>query len=420
MKFKQLRFITSGFMQQYRGGVWLCVLSLAFASALLMSTGAIRAQAQQAFSQADCGFNAVIGPRGSRLQLVLNSLFHLDQSVGVMPWHRYQAIKQDRRVEEAYPITVGDNYRGFRIVGCERAMFEEHHFSDAGLARLQGEGVLFDPYRAEAVLGSFVARELELELGDTFHSYHGLEFVESEKHDLEYTVVGILEPSNTPLDRAIWVPLESYYRMPGHALHGSGEEYIPQAGVAIPDEHKEVSAVLCRIVPSAGFDLNFALNRSSTDLTFAFPVAVIVSDLFDQLQWVEAVLGLIALLVFLLAAMFMITILLQHLRHQERDFLLLRSLGARRFDINAIILLEALRIGFRSVLCAFVCYAVVLGFAAIYIRHQTGVYLSLWYFDPIILIAPILQLCIAIVAAILPALHLYARQVHDQLQETQT
>ncbi len=416
MTFAQLRFIIKQLMQQHRSSILLCVLSMSFAAALLMSVIGVQAQAQAAFSNNDMGFNAVIGPRGSRLQLVLNSIFHIDQATGTMPWSRYQDIKNDKRVLEAYPITVGDNYMGFHMVGCVPEMFTEHEFEEGKKVGLT-EGRLFDPYLAEAVIGSFVAEQLEMKVGDTFFSYHGLQFDESQKHDLEFTVVGIFEPTNTPLDRALWTPLESYYRMPGHSLYGSGKEYIPQQGVSIPDIHKEASAVLCNVRTSSGLQLNAEINRHSKDLTFAWPVSTIILELFQNLAWVDALLALIAVLVFIIATLFIGSTLYQSMQQQQRDFVLIRALGAKRKHLSFIILGEAFIIALRGLLISFPMYSLILGFAATFLRATTGVYLTLWYWHPILLVAPIMVLIMTLIAALIPAMRVYTSDVAEQLQQ---
>lgn len=420
MKPAHMRFLVRQLLHQHRGSVRLCVLSMAFATALLMSVVGIRAQAEAAFGNSDMGFNAVIGPRGSQLQLVLNSLFHIDQPTGVLSWKRYQDIKNDRRILEAWPITVGDNYHGFHIVGCEAAMLAEHEIAEGQPLRISGEGRIFDPLRAEAVVGAFVAEQLGLQPGDTFYSYHGFEFDEGTRHDLVFTVVGVLEATNTPMDRALWVPLESYYRMPGHALYGDGEEYIARDGVAIPERHKEVSAVLCRIRPSSGLALNYEINRNSSDLTFAWPLSTIVLELFENLSWVDAVLAVIAVLVLLIVNVFIGSTLFQYMQLQQRDFVLLRALGARRGTLSCIILGQSLVIAVRALLWSVPLYAVLLGIVAMYLRAATGVYLTLWFWHPILLVAPLLVLIMALIVGLAPALRVYGGDVAGQLAEEST
>ena len=125
----------------------------------------------------------------------------------------------------------------------------------------------------EAVLGSYAAQRLGLRVEDNFTPYHGLVFDESMRHDEQYTVVGVLKPTNSPSDRVIWIPIEGIYRMEGHVLRGDGEDYVPQPGQKIPDEHKEVSAVMLKFRnPQIGFMMDATINKQGKVATLAWPI----------------------------------------------------------------------------------------------------------------------------------------------------
>ena len=88
----------------------ITAFSIALASGLLMSVWVVKDQARANFTGVDSGFDGVFGARGSKLQLVLNSIFHLESSPGNLSWVQYERIADDRRVATAVPIAVGDNY----------------------------------------------------------------------------------------------------------------------------------------------------------------------------------------------------------------------------------------------------------------------------------------------------------------------
>lgn len=179
--------------------------SIALAGGLLMSVWTLRLQSEAAFTQMDSGFDAVLGARSSKLQLVLNAIFHLEASPANIEWQDYLQIKTNRSVVAAIPIAMGDNYRGYRIVGTVPELFDIE-FAPGHSHRVSAPGRLFDPTLREAVVGSFAAQRLRLKLGDHFHPHHGLNFSDEHEHEEEYLVVGILEPSNTPADRVLWIP----------------------------------------------------------------------------------------------------------------------------------------------------------------------------------------------------------------------
>ena len=88
------------------------VASMALSVCLLLLIWAFKSEAERSFAAADGGFDAVLGPRGSKLQIVLNALYHLDDSPGLIRWADYEQIKASPAIEAAYPIALGDNYRG--------------------------------------------------------------------------------------------------------------------------------------------------------------------------------------------------------------------------------------------------------------------------------------------------------------------
>ncbi|MFI5323165.1 MAG: ABC transporter permease, partial [Thermodesulfobacteriota bacterium] len=149
------------------------VISVALASGLVMSVFCIRNQTYDAFTGGSVGFDAVLGARGSQLQLVLNAVFHLETSPGNIPWEMYQAVKRDPNVVLAVPYAVGDNYRGWRIVGTDKQLFTDLEFRKGRKFRVSPGGRIFDPQKKEAVIGSYVSDRTGLKVGSKFHPYHG-------------------------------------------------------------------------------------------------------------------------------------------------------------------------------------------------------------------------------------------------------
>ncbi len=268
----QLFLIVRRSLRQHAVSTVVTALAIALAAGLVMSVFAIQKQTYAAFTGGDVGFDAVLGARGSQLQLVLNTVFHLETSPGNIPYSMYREIAANPQVELAIPYAVGDNYKGFRIVGTSEEIFTRFEYRRGQKFEVQPGGRYFNPNAKEAVIGSFTARETNLKVGDVFQPYHGLIYDEKNRHNDDYTVVGILEPTNSPSDRVVWIPLEGIYRMSGHVLRGTGENYKAKEGEAIPDEAKEVSAVLLKFKSTqAGMNFDQLINRQGKAATLAYP-----------------------------------------------------------------------------------------------------------------------------------------------------
>jgi putative ABC transport system permease protein len=284
-----LALIVRRSLRQHLLSTLVTALSIALASGLTLAVFHILDQSQRAFTGGKLGFDAVLGARGSQLQLVLNAVFHLETSPGNIPWKLYQSIRAHPMVLRAIPYAVGDNYRGYRVVGTTLELFQDFEYQRGRRYELEAGGRLFDAQRREAVIGAVVARRTGLKRGDHFRPYHGLAFDANAQHEQVFEVVGVMRPTSTPADRVVWIPIEALYRIEGHVLRGGGETYTPEAGRPIPDEHREVSAVMLQFrSPQAGFALDQTINKQGRVATLAWPIAAVMADLFERLGWLSA------------------------------------------------------------------------------------------------------------------------------------
>ena len=249
-------------MRQRALATWLTGTSVALGVALAIAIILIKQGVQQRFEQGTVGYEMVVGAKGSPLQLVLNTVYNLDISPGNISWKLFEQLRADPRVKLAVPFSVGDNFHGFRIVGTTDAFFKDFEFelgqkpelasgrvftfTETALksafqeadqrakereARERGEEIKPAPVAEgtpasrpfEAVIGSTVARETGLQIGQTFIAAHGVQpSAEAKQHtENPWTVVGILAPTRTAADRAIYINLDSFYHIEGHEIRGN-------------------------------------------------------------------------------------------------------------------------------------------------------------------------------------------------------
>lgn len=406
-------------LRQHALSTIVTALAVALGSGLVMAVFAIKTQTYQAFTGGEIGFDAVLGARGSQLQLVLNTIFHLETSPGNLPWSSYQQIKQDPRVQLAIPYAVGDNYQGFRIVGTTAPIFTEFEYSRGHKFQIEAGGKFFSDSAREAVIGSYVAQATGLHVGATFNPYHGLVSDERQRHRDQYTIAGVLEPTNSPSDRVIWIPIEGVYRMSGHVLRGGSETFKAQEGATIPDEHKEVSAVMLKLRdPQAGFQLDQTINKQGKVATLAWPIGRVMAELFDKLGWVNRVLELVAYLVVVVAAGSILASVYNTINERRREFAILRALGASRAVVFAVIVAEAAVIAFIGSIGGYLVYAAILTLTKIVVKAQTGVALNVWQMNAMLWFTPLLMLTIGALAGLLPAFKAYRTDVAEHLTPT--
>ena len=384
-------------LRQHLLSTIITAVSIGLATGLLMSIVAVKDQSMRAFTNVSGGFDAVMGSRGSKLSLVLFSVFHMDKAPGTLPWEEYEAIKGNRRlIKAAVPIVVGDNFQGFRIVGTTRDLFDIEYESGK---KHSAQGRLFNDDVQEAVIGSYVARRLGLGLGDIFQPYHGLDYNPDKKHETDYVIVGILDPSNTPTDHVIWIPLKGLQNMPGH------------------DKTKatEISAILLQFnSPQQGPIYADQVNKGTRDKTVAM-IAPEVTNFFQRFEWLRVVLGVMAVLVALVGGGGILASLHNTMNERRREFAILRALGARRGTVFSAIILESSTITVLGVMIGFVFYAGFIALAAHYIADMTGVVINPMEPNMVMTVAPVGILVLGTLAGILPAMKAYRTDVAENL-----
>ncbi|HXJ76435.1 MAG TPA: ABC transporter permease, partial [Candidatus Dormibacteraeota bacterium] len=230
--------------------------------------------------------------------------------------------------------------------------------------------------------------------------YHGLNFAEEHQHEEEYVVVGVLEPSNTPADKVIWIPLEGVQQMGGHATNAA----------------TEVSAVLVRLNgPTFGPALDQLYNKKGTRLTWAWPIGATIVDLFNRITWFDRVLALVAGLVAIVAAASVTASIYNSMNERRRQIAILRALGARRRTVASWIVLEAVAIAALGCAAGFAVYGAILLSTAAVLQAQTGVVLDPWTLHPVMGWAPLSLIGLSALAGLVPAVKAYRTDVAENL-----
>lgn len=350
----------------------------------------VRRAVQDAFAGSAGGFDAVLGARGSPLQLVLAALFHLDSPPGLVPLAEIERLRRHPAVAAVYPLAMGDNFEGWRGVGAPPELLSAPEWGNGTSPKLVAGGRLFTPDAAEAVVGSHAARVLGLRPGDEIHPNHGLDHSDEGDHEEHFEVVGVLEPTGTPVDRVIWIPLAELQHMSGYGEHAGDS----------------ASAALVRLKPEMrafGFQLDQTYNRAGREYTFAWPVAATLAGLFERFAWFDRVLAAGAIAAGLMAVLCVLVALHGSMAARRRDWAILRALGAPRATLLQAVLGESLAIGVVGA-AGGLCVQLVLGLlVAGLLQAHTGVRLDLPVRDWVLLWAAVSMVLLCGAAGLVPA-----------------
>ncbi len=387
-------------LRQHALATFVTAAGIALAAGLLLTVWVVKTQASAVFAATNSGFDAVLGARGSKLQLVLNAIFHLEASPGNLEAKDFEMIRRHPAVKTAIPLALGDSHQGWRIAGTTPALFSDMEYLPGRRYAVGPGGRFFALGQTEAVVGSYVAQRLGWKVGSHFHPHHGLSAEGGHEHDEDYTVVGILEPTNTPVDRVIWIPLEGVQTMSGHN----------------PLAATELSAVLIQLrAPGAGLMLNSQLNASGGRLTFAYPIGSIVAELFNKIGWMDRVLTLIAWLVAVLASGSVLVSIYNSMSARARDIAILRALGARRRTVFGAVVGEAAVIGVLGAAAGYGVFAALAVAVASIVRAQTGVVLEPWQWNPVFWWAPATFTGLCALGGLVPAVKAYRVPVAETI-----
>ena len=391
----------------------LTITGIALSCALICSVLTLRRESEAGFLRESGQFDLVAGAKGSPLQLVLSSVYHLDQPTGNIPYEQFLALGADPRIASAIPLGLGDNFHGYRIVGSDTNLF---HLSDrlAPLRQLFSlQGGRFFQQDFEAVVGAQVARQTGLKLGDTFVGTHGLVVTpgSSEHKAFPYKVVGLLAPGSGANDRAIFVTLASVWRI--HEQESEVHRKLAGviAGSAAADAgRREVTAVLLRL-KAVGLRLWLCQEiQKRTEIMAAVPVNEMLRLYQQVLAPMQQVLLAVAALVVLVSALSITATLYQSAERRRRDLAILRALGAHPREVFTLVVLEACLLTLLGVSVGWGLGHGVLALAGPFLRDSLGVGGSPWSMDRMEVLALGLVGTGGLLAGLVPAMLAYRRE----------
>lgn len=383
--------------------ILLLALGLSIITVLLL----IEEQFENKMNKDASGIDLVIGAKGSPLQLVLSSVYHIDFPTGNIPLDEAKSVSRNRLIKKAIPMGLGDNFGGFRIVGSNHDFLELY-------------GVSFNSGNAwnkpfEVVLGSRVAKEKGLKVGDTFVGSHGIASASHEHDEQAYLVVGVLAPSYNVIDQLILTSIESiWYSHDEDFDKEKLEQEVEKIGFPKTDEARELTIVLISYRnPIAAVQLPRLINSRSS-LQAASP-SFEISRLFELLGIGIALVQGLALVIILIAGLGIFIALFSSLKQRKYDLAVMRAIGASKGQLFLLILLEGILLTFIGALAGlflghlFLYLLVMVNDQGVISDFKTFVFIKKeWW-------VLAYALSVGVLASIIPAWNAYRTQIAGQL-----
>ena len=398
----------------------LTVLAIALSVTLMLGVEKVRMGTKNGFLNTISGTDLIIGARASPVQLLLYAVFRIGDATANITWQTVTDIKARPEVAWLVPISLGDNHKGFRVMGTTRGYFDHYKYRRHQPLEF-AEGSRFDDLY-DAVLGHQVAATLGYRLGSKIVVAHGAGQVSfgNDHADKPFRVVGILQPTGTPVDRTVHVSMQAI-----EAIHVGWE-----SGAA-PRASNQTSAEAVRLLdlqPRSAtalyvglksrilaFSLQRWINNYPEEAISAVLPGVAFGQLWRILGNLETALLVISAMVVFTAILGMVISVLGSLNERRREMAILRSIGARPAHIFGLLLTEAV---------VLVSVGTALGTATVYallwtgqsaIEEATGLYLHLNVMTANEVYLLMYIMIGGLIAAVFPAMRAYYLSLSDGL-----
>ena len=353
-------------------------------------------QVSRAFERDLAGIDVVVGAQGSPMQLILSGVFHIDAPTGNVPLAAVKELEKTPQVAKVIPISLGDSFRGFRIVGTSLDYIAHYN------AQVASGALWTQPM--QAVIGSQVARQTGLKVGNKFAGSHGLTSGASaggETHaQTPYTVVGVLTASGSVLDRLILTSTESVWK-----VHETDTALDAEDQKVLEEERENTLALIQYKTPLAAVTFPRFVN-ATTEMQAAAP-ALEITRLLGMLGVGTDVLKALAGVLLLTAGLSVFIALWSAVRERKADLALMRMLGAPPQKIMGLLMCEALWLAVLACVLGLLAGQGVMALASLALQAEKSLQISAVSWSIELMVVPLLALCVAVLASVLPAWEAY-------------
>lgn len=392
--------------------VSLTIISVAISVALLIGIDHLRKEVKTGFGNTVSGVDLIVGSRTSPINLLLYSIFHIGDATNNISWKSYQELSSDSNVAWAIPISLGDSHHGYRVMGTSDDYFTHFKFGNKQTLAFQ-QGKVFEGVY-DVVLGAEVARKLNYDLGQKVVLSHGVSKVSFSKHgDKPFTVMGILEPTGTPVDKLLYVSLAGI-----EAIHVGWENGVVTKAVSAEDALKHdltpvsITAFMVGLKSRIEtFNYQRQINTYSQEPLLAILPGVTLSQLWQMMSGVEKMLWLISALVLIATMVGLATMLLASMNERQREMAILRAMGAHALTLLFLIELEAVMIAILGVILGIALLVLGLVVAQPLLADQYGLFISSLPLDMNTGFLVLLVVGLAALLAFIPALLAYRKSL---------
>lgn len=437
----------------------LTVLAISLSVALILGVERLRDGARDSFANSASGIDLIVAPRGNSVQILMATVFGVGGTGTGMAWESFEWLEDRPEVAWAVPIQMGDNHRGYPVIGTDASYFEHFRHSGGQPLSLAAGAFLTGGGADAAVVGAEVAARFGYAPGTVIVNAHGSGEVSFDLHDdAPFTISGVLAPTGTAVDRMVFVTLEGFDSIHAqedapladpldpaamsadghgeddahgdpkdHDDHEDGDEHENHDMHDAHGEHEgteaghshepdRINAVYVGLTDrTAVLGLQRAVNERPSDALSAVLPAVALAELWGITGTAERAMRLMAWAVALAGMISMVVMLSATLDTRRREFAILRSVGATPARIFGLIVTEAAVLTAAGLVLGLGLLTVATVVTDPILSARFGLRLGLNVFGTRELVVLLVIFCAGLIASLIPAFRVYRMTLADGL-----
>jgi putative ABC transport system permease protein len=317
----------------------LTAASIALSVALLVGIEQVRLGVRESFAGTIRGTDLIVGARGGTTQVLLSTVFGMSAPSGSVSWETFERWSAHPAVRWTIPYSLGDAHRGHRVIGTTAAFFERYRYRNDSVTFAEGRA----PQAGnEIAIGSEVASRLGYRIGSPVTLSHGVAAVSFAQHEAHpFTVVGVINRTFTPIDRALYVTLTGLEAMHAAEAASGGPAMAPPQAAHPPGEAPVTAFLVGTKNRFETLALQREMNEDRTEPLTAIIPGVALQQLWQTIGAAEVGLRVVAFLTLLVGLVGMAVALYASLEARRREMAVLRAIGAGPRTIVGLLVVES-------------------------------------------------------------------------------
>ena len=322
---------------------FLCLFSITLSVALFLGVEKVKDGAENGFTNTISKTDLIVGSKAGPVQLLLYTVFHLGSPTNNITMESYNKIKANPLVKWTIPISLGDSYRGHRVVATDENYYKHYRYQGDKKVELKEGRIPTEIW--DVTIGSEIAKKFGFNLGDPIQLSHGISKESIYEHiKSPFKVQGILKPTSTPIDKAIYINL---YGM--EAMHKGWETGVPDTDMAdksnLKKEDLETKQITAFLLAAKNriftLRLRSMIDNFQDEALMAVIPGMALAELWNTIGYVEKALALVSLCVLIVGLLGIVISLYTSINERRREMAILRSLGASGAQVLTLLITEA-------------------------------------------------------------------------------